>query len=227
MSPISTARWATWLLPASLAALVAGCTMPQPEGDAQGPARYETCAACHGEDGSGNELFGAPAIAGMPLWYVQRQLEKYRDGHRGNDAEDADGLRMRAMVRTLNHEGDLEAVARYVSAMPATTPETTLSNDDEDDTNDFDLEAGRTAFRACVQCHGGAAEGNEDRNAPPLNRLDDWYIVRQLGLFKAGDRGTTPGDDTGAQMRPMALGLADEQAMRNVAAHITTLRSEN
>ena len=124
---------------------------------------------------------------------------------------------MRAMVRTLNHEGDLDVIASYVSAMPAVTPPTTIEGD---------AEHGRELYRACVQCHGGNAAGNEEQDAPPLNGLNDWYIVAQLQLFKAGDRGTTPGDETGATMRPMALGLSDEEAMGDVAAFIATLRGQ-
>ena len=44
-----------------------------------------------------------------------------------------------------------------------------------------------------------------------------------LNKFKKGIRGTNPRDTTGATMRPMSMILADEQAMKNVVAHISTL----
>jgi len=219
-----------WALVALLAVVAVGCA--RPEGEARAPRIYETCASCHGDDGEGNEEFGAPAIAGMELWYLQRQLEKFRDGHRGADPEDYQGLRMRAMVRTLDPVGrveepraegeepqssNIEAIATYVSAMPAVTPEATL---------DGDPERGRTLYATCVECHGENAAGNQERDAPRLTGLNDWYIVAQLTKFKAGDRGTTPGDETGATMRPMALGLANERAMADVAAYIATLRGQ-
>ncbi len=187
----------------------------RPTGDARGPALYETCAPCHGEDGAGTEEFSSPAIGGMPEWYLLRQLENYRDGRRGAHAEDANGLRMRGMVRTLNHEGDLEAVAAYVAGMSPRQPAPTRGGN---------AERGEPLFAACVECHGERAAGNIERNAPPLTGLNDWYIVSTLGLFKAGVRGTAEGDTTGAEMRPMALGLANEQAMADVAAFIATLR---
>ncbi|MEE8157339.1 MAG: c-type cytochrome, partial [Gammaproteobacteria bacterium] len=59
---------------------------------------------------------------------------------------------------------------------------------------------------------------------PALAGQHDWYTVRQLQYFKDGIRGTASGDTFGAQMRPMAMTLADEQAMKDVAAYINTLK---
>lgn len=206
-----------WALAGLCATLAVGCALPQPEGDARGPRLFETCAACHGAEGEGNQEFGGPAIAGMPEWYLLAQLHKFRDGHRGVDPQDRNGLRMRGMARTLNHEGDLEAIAAYVASMPAPAPAPVMGGD-----------AGRGAelYPTCVQCHRENAGGDQAQNAPPLTSLNDWYIVAQLQLFKAGDRGTTPGDETGASMRPMAIGLANEQQMADVAAYIATLRGQ-
>ena len=86
-----------------------------------------------------------------------------------------------------------------------------------------DASRGEPLYATCVECHGADGSGDESRGAPPLTGLNDWYIVAQLQLFKAGDRGTTPGDASGATMRPMALSLADEAAMADVAAYIHTL----
>jgi cytochrome c553 len=60
-------------------------------------------------------------------------------------------------------------------------------------------------------------------NAPPIAGASDWYLLAQLKKFKAGVRGANPADVTGGTMRPMAMTLADEQAMKNVIAHISTL----
>ena len=48
-------------------------------------------------------------------------------------------------------------------------------------------------------------------------------MLTQLQHFKAGVRGTAPGDAQGALMRPMSMTLPDEQAMRDVIAFIMTL----
>lgn len=194
--------------------LFAACA-EQPEGAALGPALFETCAACHGSDGAGIKDFQAPAIAGLPLWYLEGQLNKFQQGHRGAHAQDVNGLRMRGMARTLNHEGDLHAVAEYVASMPAPSLPATLSGD---------AERGQQLYQPCIQCHGADGAGDETRGAPPLTALNDWYIVAQLTLFKEGIRGTLEGDASGATMRPMALSFADEAAMADVAAYVGTLR---
>jgi len=75
----------------------------------------------------------------------------------------------------------------------------------------------------CAACHGADGKGNVQMNAPPLAGQHDWYLLAQLKKFKAGHRGLNPKDVTGGQMRPMAMTLADEQAMKNVVAHIQTL----
>lgn len=186
----------------------------QPEGDARGPALFETCAACHGDDGAGIQDFEAPSIAGLPQWYLEGQLNKFQQGNRGAHAQDRNGLRMRGMARTLNHEGDITAVSAYVAGLPAPRHESTV---------DGNAERGQALFGPCVQCHGADGAGDETRDAPPLTALDDWYIVAQLQLFKEGIRGTAEGDASGATMRPMALSFADEQAMADVAAYIGTL----
>ena len=199
------------------ASLLSACERPTPpEGEARGPALYETCAQCHGADGGGMHEFTAPAIAGLPEWYLRSQLEKFKSGARGAHSLDANGLRMRGMARTLNIEGDVAAIATYVANMQAVEPAVVITTGD--------VRRGEALFATCVQCHGAGATGDEARHAPPLTNLNDWYVVSSLRLFKAGIRGTDPRDEWGLTMRPMSLGLADEQAMADVAAYIRTLR---
>ena len=53
---------------------------------------------------------------------------------------------------------------------------------------------------------------------------DSWYVARQLKNFKSGIRGTKSGDMFGMQMRPMAMSLANDEAINNVAAYIATFK---
>lgn len=201
---------------ASLAGMaIVGCKPSQPSGASRGPALYATCASCHGQDGRGRPEYEAPAIAGLDSWYVEAQLRKFRSGARGAHPDDAAGLRMRPMSRTLPHDEDVALIASYVAGLPRVTPVSTVTGGD--------VAHGRDLFQTCAQCHGTNAAGNREKNAPPLNHASDWYLIAQLQKFKAGIRGANPADDTGAQMRPMALGLADEAAMRDVVAYIATL----
>ena len=86
-----------------------------------------------------------------------------------------------------------------------------------------DAAAGAARYAVCLACHGADGAGNEALKAPPIAGADPWYLYTQLAKFKSGVRGTAVGDVTGAQMRPMAMTLTDEKAMRDVIAHIQTL----
>ncbi|MBF0240763.1 MAG: c-type cytochrome, partial [SAR324 cluster bacterium] len=83
--------------------------------------------------------------------------------------------------------------------------------------------AGKTLYAVCVGCHGDKAAGNTALNAPALAGQEEWYVVRQLNNFKAGIRGAHAQDTYGAQMRPMAMTLANDQAVNDVAAYISSL----
>ena len=82
---------------------------------------------------------------------------------------------------------------------------------------------GKTLYATCGACHGQQAEGMPALNAPALNGLQSWYIVRQLQNFKQGIRGSNPKDTYGMQMAPIVQLLPDEQAVEDVAAYIQTL----
>jgi cytochrome c553 len=53
--------------------------------------------------------------------------------------------------------------------------------------------------------------------------MNDWYLMTTLQKFKDGVRGGNSANPTEMMMRGMAMSLADEQAMKNVIAHIMTL----
>lgn len=86
-----------------------------------------------------------------------------------------------------------------------------------------DTAAGQALYPVCSACHGANGEGNALLNAPKLAGQHDWYLKRQLQNFQHGLRGSAPGDIFGAQMAPMAATLADEAAIDNIVAYITSL----
>lgn len=175
------------------------------------------CAQCHGGEGHGTQLIGAPAIASLPEWYLVEQLTKFRAGTRAYHFDDLEGMRMRPMALTLKAEEDVMAVAMYVARLKA--PPAAAA------TLHGDASAGAASFALCSTCHGVDGKGNEQLGAPSLLTQQDWYVARQLGKFKAGVRGAHPDDVRGAQMRPMAMTLADDAAIQNVVAHIQTLHA--
>jgi cytochrome c553 len=181
----------------------------------RGQALFQLCAACHGNQGEGRLDLGAPALAGLPEWYVAAQLQKFRHGVRGSHLQDTAGMRMRPMARSLPTERDVQAVAQYVATLPLQTPPQTLTGD---------LASGAQQFQLCLACHGSDGRGNQPLGAPPLTVSNDWYLLRQLQNLKQKIRGAdAPRDATGAMMQPIASTLS-EQAMQDVITYIQTLR---
>lgn len=172
------------------------------------------CNRCHGKNGEGMKELAAPLIAGMPGWYVETQLGKFREGVRGTHPQDMPGMRMRPMAKTLQ-EYDISAISQYVEKMPVQQPASILAG--------ADLEKGKAGFGICVGCHGMDAKGNQQMNAPLLAGQDAWYLLSQLKNFKAGVRGGNPERDaTGSSMRAM-VGTLNEDSMRDIAAYLQSL----
>ena len=186
-------------------------------GDAtKGKAAYAVCAACHGANGMGNKALNAPRIAGQEPWYLERQLKNFRAGLRGANPKDPYGMQMRPMALTLANDQAVSDMAAFLSSMPVSkSSESTVKGD---------ATAGKASYMICQTCHGPKGGGNRALNSPKLTGLQDWYIVRQLKNFKAGIRGTKSGDLFGMQMRPMAMTLANDEAINNVAAYIATFK---
>ena len=185
------------------------------EGSSAGQVAFSACVACHGTDGAGNAELGAPRIAGLQSWYVKEQLSKFRDGRRGAHPDDAPGLRMRPMSRALSGDAEVDAVSDYVASLPKARPSATLTGGD--------AAKGAVTYAGCTACHGPDGAGNEALGSPSLTGANDWYLQAQLHNFKAGIRGAAVGDLRGSLMVPMAMNLADDQAILDVLAHIQTL----
>ena len=196
-----------------------GCGSGPADELARAEQLYQTCAPCHGSNGLGTDTPGAstatPAIAGLPAWYTTAQVEKFRSGARGKHPEDYEGLRMRPMSLYTRSEADLALLTSHIEAMP---PLRASASD-----MGGDAAKGAGHYATCMACHQADGSGMEALGAPPLTQTQDWYLVSQLHKFKEGIRGAAPDDVSGATMRPFALILSDEQAMKDVVAHIQTL----
>jgi cytochrome c553 len=203
--------------------LVLAVALPAAKAPAQDLARGEQlfalCAQCHGSAAGGNQEALAPAIGGLPAWFVTGQLHKFQSGGRGTHFDDIAGMRMRPMSMWLRGDDDIANVAAYVASLPRTNPAPTLTGGNP--------ESGKQKYLVCMSCHGANGEGNQALNAPPLAGASDWYQLTALRNFKAGVRGTNPKDTTGMLMRPMSMTLADDQAMLDVISYISTFTPQN
>ena len=186
-----------------------------PPGDAAaGAAGYAVCAACHGPEGQGNQALNAPKLAGQEPWYLRRQLEYYKNGVRGANAEDTYGRQMAPMAATLATDKAMRDVIAYIQTFPDRPVEHTVTGD---------VGRGRKIYQVCGACHGWDGQGIAAVKAPRQAGLQDWYLARQLSNFKQGIRGAHPEDMYGHQMMQMASILIDQQAVDDVVAYINTL----
>jgi len=187
------------------------CSQAGAEDQIAGKKQYmETCAACHGDKGQGNDSLGSPALAGQQSAYLMRQLQNYSRGIRGE--EDSFARQMVPMARLLQEDDAKKAVADYLNSL-APMPGQVAAKD---------LKNGYTYYQsACGACHGGQAEGNELLNAPRLAGLSADYLARQYQNFLAEKRGSHANDKFGRQMKMMAATLTDETMVSDVIAYIT------
>ncbi len=178
------------------------------------PETLTYCTVCHGVELTGNAAVDAPSLAGLPDWYLERQMRAFREGWRGTHADDPSGMEMRPQAQVLTAD-QLQAAIRFAASIPARTAPVTLTGD---------VRRGEALYDSCAACHGTRGEGNAALLAPPLAPQSDWYLARQLERFRAGVRGSAPGDEQGALMRASAATLPDDQAIRDVVAYVKTLQ---
>ncbi len=182
---------------------------------AHGKDLYASCRPCHGPEGGGTPAVKAPEIGGLPAWYIEAQLMKFRAGKRGYHFDDLEGLRMRPMSLSLPTAKDVKDVAAYIAQLPRPQHAVTVQGGNVDH--------GKQLFNTCIACHGADAMGNQALNAPMLAGADDWYLVEQVMKFKKKIRGDPKVDPVGATMQAMSNTLPDEQSIKDVVAYIKTL----
>jgi cytochrome c553 len=200
----------------ALSALGAGCSVAGNAPTAPAAETFHLCMQCHGADATGNHAVNAPSIAGLPQWYVEAQLKKFKAGGRGTHFDDLTGMQMRPMAMSLATDADIQEIAGYIAQLTPKKPTPILTGGDAN--------RGKTLYVVCTACHQVDAAGNEALKAPPLTHANDWYIANSLKKFKAGIRGANPLDVSGAGMRPMAQTLTDDQAVLDVVAYIVSLQ---
>ena len=189
-----------------------------------GQAQYAICATCHGQQGEGllpqeggSPLNIGPKLAGQPAWYLERQLQYFKNGVRGGEGDDDASRGMATMSLTLFDDDAVRNMAAYIATLPDEPAERTVTGDIANGQDIYD--------RNCAACHLDDGSGTWYTDAPPLAGQSDWYLVNQLGKFQSGIRGMHPEDDFGEQMVYMATAMADEEEIRDVAAYINTLVS--
>ena len=194
---------------AGLLLFAAGVTRAAPGEDI-----YYACSMCHGTVGEGSEARDAPPLAGMPEWYLEAQLQAFRDGRRGGDTDTMTGRQMALFAQALPSEAALQEVAGYAAALPRAQGAGGAATGQPP-----------AGFAACASCHGLQGEGNQALGAPPIAGQPRWYLTKQLMAFRDGHRGLQPDDTPGLQMRAAMASLPqDDEAFQQLVAFISALR---
>ena len=200
-----------------LANSIQGFTPEIIDGDAtKGAELAKACIVCHSPDFSGELLERAPALSQLSKTYLQTQMQKFKHNVRGNDVTDADAYTMGQLMK----EFSVQDMANLTAHIKSFTPEAKKPTLEGDPVN------GKKLYATCMACHQADGHGNEALKAPSLVGQHDQYIFRQLVKFKAGIRGSGPGDKEGQMMQMTAKVLKNEQEMRDLAAYISTLSIE-
>jgi cytochrome c oxidase subunit 2 len=85
----------------------------------KGKELFPTCAACHGDDGKGIEVLSAPRVAGIPDWYLKRQIQNFDTDIRGTHADDIFGRQMGVIQKImLKDEQAILDVIAYINTLP-------------------------------------------------------------------------------------------------------------
>ena len=185
-----------------------------------GTTMWQTvCAQCHGAQGEGKLELKSPSIAHLPSWYVTQQISNFREGRRGTDPAEPNGILMSAIAKALQPE-QIQAIAKHVEKMPMVAPTPAVAQ------NEVDLENGMLLFQErCMECHRYNASGEMAFGSPPLTGRQDWYLAEQIRRFKSGKRGTIKGDVNGAKMVISSQFIGDEQSLKDVMGYIMTLNA--
>lgn len=170
-----------------------------------GAELYQTCAACHGEDGRGTEDGEIPAIAGQHGSVLLKQLTDFRHDQRWDE-------RMRNFTdrHHLGSPQDLTDVAAYVANLRR-FPATAKGIGDGTALGD----GASTYFQKCERCHGPLGQGNLLLRRPRLAGQHYGYLLRQLQETAAGKR---PGMDRSHV--DMLKGVSPEE-LRGVADYLS------
>ncbi len=186
-----------------------------PAGDpAAGQASYAVCSACHGANGEGNQAMNGPRLAGLPEWYIERQIRHFKQGIRGSAEADQFGQQMAPMAQVLVDDTAIRNVAAYIQTLqPGVTSHTV----------EGDPGKGANRYATCAACHGARGQGNFALQAPSLAGQSDWYLKRQLHNFREGLRGEHKQDTYGHQMVLMARSLQNEDSINDLLAYLNTL----
>jgi cytochrome c553 len=193
--------------------LLASCSAPvasrpEPKGDViafgggSGGAR-DACFTCHGLAGEGDGR--VPALAGLPVGYLVKQLEDYAGPWRDDPV-------MSEIARRLP-DSERMAVSAYYSGLPRMAAGTSASPLASALFHKGDVARG---MRPCSDCHG--ADGRGGFATPALAGQTAEYVQLQLEAWKQSRRRNDPQDVMGSIARKLS-----PKEIRDLANYVGSL----
>lgn len=142
---------------------------PDPEA---GEKIYPLCAACHGDDGFGQQQGEYPSIAGQHQRVILKQLLDIQSKKRINPT-----MYAFTDMETMGGLQGMADIAAYTAALP--------SNPNPVTGEGTQLEKGETLYSTyCVSCHGKHAQGSAEQYYPRLTNQHYPYLVRELAWIR-------------------------------------------
>jgi cytochrome c553 len=189
----------------------------------EGKGDAAACQGCHGEKALGNDAMGAPRLANIGIYYVNKQLNDFAADRRTPSGM---GVVMNGFAKALT-EQDRHDVAVYVNSL-----EYQIENSDLKALADSGgdpigkPEPGKIIVThgvngkvpPCQDCHG--FNGRAAR-FPMINQQRYVYLVNQLHNWRDDSRANDPEVDHVGIMRGIAKKLSDDD-IRNIAAFLST-----
>ena len=161
-------RWSVAAVPI-VAAVIALPTGHVPAADSgAGQRKAETCAACHGPDGTAS-IPGTPSLAGMPAFYTHWQLLMFRDGRRRDP-------QMTPLAERLSDTDMADLAAYYAAQRPRARPNAVPVPEHAADARAL------SDVHHCTSCHGPALLGQQQ--VALLAGQDRDYLRKRLHGYR-------------------------------------------
>jgi cytochrome c oxidase subunit 2 len=77
------------------------------------------CGACHGPGAVGIESLNSPKLVGMQDWYLERQLNNFRQGIRGKEEGDTFGAQMQQIAESIPDDQTGADLIAYINSLKA------------------------------------------------------------------------------------------------------------
>jgi cytochrome c553 len=158
------------------------------------------CFNCHGMQGEGDAGGGFPRLAGLPAWYLEKQLSNYADGSRPNAVMTPIAVQMSAAERR-------DSAIYYATLLP---PPTRAAGFDaaliQQGATIAAVGSAARGLQACANCHGPSGAGVPP-DVPALAGQNARYMELQLQAWHEGTRN----NDVLGVMRDVASRLSAEE----------------